>query len=378
MALVLPLSIVTFAVWQAIKINRKPKPVVEAPIELAEAPVNVQDTLTLGLVSLRNLNYAGIQFGLFHRGLYHHDDAGNRVPHMVRKVPSMTNELVSFLPNGGMTVRWELKPNLLWGDSVPITPEDLVFSLNMNEDPNRDSITILENGVEILYKKRLNNVLNKFAIYPQHQYQAVFDSGGMDSVSWVMQHTPPPMDGPYVLDTFVEKDYALFRINPFFPGPKPHIPFIRIQTIPKGVSTPDWAAQDGFDCMVNVSSASYEGCKPYPAYAFRTEPSPRLAYFYPDLNVAPYNILEVRQALAYGIDREKLNENLDGGAGVPAMSYTSSIAEDAWGLVILPMDTILPVRVRHSEKLDFPAGCLSKSRALTGVATIPRPKHSGE
>lgn len=330
MSIALPSMIIGFAIWQAIIVNKTEKEPPPAPVELVERPENAQDTFTLAMVYLRSLNTAGMQTDLFHRGLYHKIENGERVPHLLKELPSMTNDLVSFLPNGGMTVRWELKPDVLWGDSVPITQDDLLFSLNMMEDPNRDSVRLIENGIEILYSRRLNNVLDEFPLFPKHQFEAVFDSGGMDSVNWVLQNNPPPMDGPYMLDTFAVNEYALFKRNPYFAGNMPNIPYIRVQTLPEGSSTLEWAADNGFDGISYLSSKSYDGLNQIPSYTTKVEPSHRLAYFQPDVTMAPYNIKEVRQAMGYAIDREKLNKNLDGGMGETAHSFRSPIAEDMW------------------------------------------------
>src|SRR5207247_1847030 len=65
-------------------------------------------------------------------------------------VPTVENGRWSLLPDGRMETVYTLQPNARWHDGVPVSPEDLLFTIQIARDrdlPLRDSIIgFLEGG----------------------------------------------------------------------------------------------------------------------------------------------------------------------------------------------------------------------------------------
>lgn len=331
-AITLPNLLILFSILRAVNFNQNVRAEIShhtnPHISAIEYPKSSKDTLVNTIVSLRHLNIGGIQSGLIDRGLYHYHGE-KRVPHLVEKVPSMTNELVRLLPNGGIVVTWKLKPDIFWGDGTRITTGDLLFSAKLKEDNNRDSIVVIDDRrMDIYYSDRRGSVLNKFHLYPKHQFESVYNAGGMDSIYQIMKYSPPPMDGPYYLEKFVKDSFAIFKVNPNFVGKTPAIEFIKIRGL-MGKSTGELVARNQTDVVTYLSMKSFRDVDSAKGYVTKTEASPRLVYLQPDLSLDVFKNDDFRKAVFHAIDREKILQIMDGGSGQAAFSYRPSIASDA-------------------------------------------------
>src|SRR5438094_6376863 len=57
-----------------------------------------------------------------------------RHPTLAEAVPSLENGLWKLLPDGRMETTWVIHDGARWHDGVPLTAEDLVFSLQVGRD----------------------------------------------------------------------------------------------------------------------------------------------------------------------------------------------------------------------------------------------------
>ena len=81
---------------------------------------STKDELVILAPALETLNRLNILKGLITRGLYIEYPNNKKVPHIIRKVPELTNDCVRFMKDGTVIVRWILKENAKWGDGSPI------------------------------------------------------------------------------------------------------------------------------------------------------------------------------------------------------------------------------------------------------------------
>jgi len=72
---------------------------------------------------------------MFHANLTMYDAQDNVVPHAARKVPSVQDGDWKLLPDGGMEVEWQLRPDVFWHDGTQLTAEDFVFGYEVVRDP---------------------------------------------------------------------------------------------------------------------------------------------------------------------------------------------------------------------------------------------------
>lgn len=71
---------------------------------------------------------------LVHAGLAHQDPQGNWQPQLAEAVPSLENGLWKILPDGRMQTTWKIKSGATWHDRIPLTADDLVFTMAVGQD----------------------------------------------------------------------------------------------------------------------------------------------------------------------------------------------------------------------------------------------------
>src|SRR6266542_2423293 len=72
---------------------------------------------------------------MFHGGLTKFDTQSQLVTNLAEKLPSLQDGDWKLLPEGGMEVTWNIRPNVFWHDGTPLTPDDFVLGFQMAIDP---------------------------------------------------------------------------------------------------------------------------------------------------------------------------------------------------------------------------------------------------
>jgi ABC-type transport system substrate-binding protein len=72
---------------------------------------------------------------LLNAGLSGEDLEGRIQPRLAEQVPSVENGLWKVFPDGRMETTWHLRPNLSWHDGAPFTSDDLVFAMQVAQEP---------------------------------------------------------------------------------------------------------------------------------------------------------------------------------------------------------------------------------------------------
>jgi len=288
---------------------------------------STKDEVILDTAALKTLNSNNILKGLIYRGLYYEVSGDVKTPFLIEKIPALTNELVRFLKDGTVAVRWKLKTGLKWGDGSKITSEDLIFSINTEENDNRLKVEKIDNyTVDIYFKKRNYAIIDKFIVYPKKYFEAIFKEKGMDGLENLLFNNPPPMDGPYILKKFESEKIAIFEINPYFAGKKPDIKRIIYKVSDKKL--PETIKNKNCDIGLNLGVESFEKIKQIDFISIKTDKNNSLYLLQPDTSIEPFNNLLFRKALTYAINRDKVRELLFGDAGEIAYNYRSMYEKD--------------------------------------------------
>jgi peptide/nickel transport system substrate-binding protein len=77
---------------------------------------------------------ASLLFEFLHPGVALSDNEGLLRPVLVEAVPSLDNGLWTVTPDGRMLTTWRLRGGATWHDGVPLTSEDLAFTLQLLGD----------------------------------------------------------------------------------------------------------------------------------------------------------------------------------------------------------------------------------------------------
>jgi peptide/nickel transport system substrate-binding protein len=72
---------------------------------------------------------------LLSAGLGNYDHRSQLYVEMAEAIPSLDNGLWKLFPDGRMEMTWTLKPGLRWHDGAPLTTADLLFAVQLAQDP---------------------------------------------------------------------------------------------------------------------------------------------------------------------------------------------------------------------------------------------------
>src|SRR5215470_6336951 len=139
----------------------------------------------------------------------------------------------------GKTWTFHTQPNAKWSDGKPLTAADAAWTYNtiikFQNGPTANSAGVVAHmksatapdatTVVLTYKQPVANVLSQVQqvpILPEHVW-AKFATGNGKALTRFSNGAPVVSGGPFILDKYTPKQIALFKRNPSFYGPKPHI-----------------------------------------------------------------------------------------------------------------------------------------------------------
>jgi peptide/nickel transport system substrate-binding protein len=224
------------------------------------------------------------------------------------------------------TVTFRLDPDKYWSDGEPVTSEDVKYSLEVLGSEGvifsgyTDEITSIktpdDETVVITTKEPDARIVGGLFVYilPEH----IFGEESIDDLTKSFQPELPLVgSGPYVVTEFNRGRIIRMEPNPEWRGEQPS--FDEVQYIKYG-------NQDGVeraltlgevDMIVEVEASTFGRIGDEPN--IETKSSPQPAYSQLAFNLCPEDLcpdaefnpaiqeLEVRQAIAYGLDRERIN-----------------------------------------------------------------------
>lgn len=251
------------------------------------------------------------------------DQANNAFPKLVTELPSMENGGIS---EDGMVITMHLRDDLEWSDGEKLTADDFIFTWEMAINPANsvastypydrigsieapDDTTVVINFIEP-FAPWLATLWH--GILPAHILKPVFEAEGtIDNAPWNL--APTVGCGPYVLDTWESGSFARFVRNDNWWGEEPKIDEIFFRFVPDDASqVAALQAGDGdvgtFIAYSDVPTLQDAGI------TIVTEPSGyNEGLFFvinEELGHPAMMDVRVRQALAMGIDRVSMNEDL--------------------------------------------------------------------
>src|SRR5689334_13267876 len=145
----------------------------------------------------------------------------------------------------GRTWTFSLAPNAKWSDGKPLTAADAAWTFTTIQK-FADGATANSAGyvahmksatapnattVVLTYKQPVANVLSQVQqvpILPEHIW-AKYATGNGKALTRFSNDAPIVSGGPFILDKYTPKQIALFKRNPTFYGPKPHIDGLGLQ-----------------------------------------------------------------------------------------------------------------------------------------------------
>lgn len=226
-------------------------------------------------------------------------------------------------------IDFTLMDGLTWSDGHgPVTADDVKFSFERMIDPKLDSPykgdwEVLDH-VEVKDDKSGTIVL-KAPFPPLWNVGLVFGSGkivsrkAVEAMGGRFDTKPPAQSGRYLMKEWLPKQRVVLVRNPDWKGEAPH--FDEIHVIPiEDAKTAELGLEAGDIDYTWVEASSIPRFKQTPPKGGKLAVKPSLAYVWLGMNVeaAPFDKLEVRQAVQQAIDVPSVLEAAYFGAAAPA------------------------------------------------------------
>lgn len=269
------------------------------------------------------------------------------------ELPTLQNGLAKYeqQPDGsqGMAVTIKLKPDLKWGDGVPVTAKDLAFTWKVGKDPasgfsnvnpwdRATKVDVIDDHTAVMHLAKVTVTYNQWdQIIPEHIEGPIYDAAKApgDYIKQTAYNraptTPGLWDGPYMIGTYQSGAQILLVPNPSWAGTKPGFKHIAIKLIENTAALQanllsgdvDMVNGEGVGLSIDQVIALKQQHPDQFTYIFK----PGLTYEHIDMKKEnPFlSDVRVRQALLYAIDRKTLVGKLFQGLQPVADSWVNPL-----------------------------------------------------
>jgi peptide/nickel transport system substrate-binding protein len=221
--------------------------------------------------------------------------------------------------NGGKNLTFTIRKGVTWNDGKPFTPADVVFSAklalkypawdttNLHTSLTSQGVTSSGDSVTFHFQHpdygQLYTIGDTFMIVPEHIFSTVGDPTKFAD-------TNPVGTGPFMVGNFSPSSYTLVRNPHYWQTGKPYIDTIQVRDEAGTTAFIDDATSGKIDWA--GTEVDYAGttlvkrCKCGNAYWY--SPTSNTVGLYLNLSEAPFNNVNVRQAITQVIDRKALSQ----------------------------------------------------------------------
>lgn len=266
------------------------------------------------------------------------DPKGNELPVLAAQVPTLANGGIS---KDGLTVMYKLRQNVKWHDGAPFTSADVKFSWQavMNKANNVATVRGYDQvrSVETPDKYTVVfHLLRPFApfvdtifsesdspyqIIPQHLL-AKFKNLNQNPYN-----SEPIGTGPFKFAKWVRGDHIELVANPDYFLGKPKLDRIIVKIVPDSNTEATQIRDHEIDLMPELPGLQYRDLRNAPDVQIVSAESPQWEGIAYNMARPPLNDPLVRAALSYGIDKKKIMDETQFGAGTVG---TESIPSYSW------------------------------------------------
>jgi peptide/nickel transport system substrate-binding protein len=314
----------------------------------AAAPARAPDELSVGVTQfaatlnpvIDDMFVKDYVLGAVDRPLVTYDPDWKLICMLCTELPSFENGRAQKIDLGdgksGVALTFTLAPNARWGDGVPVTSDDVVFSFELGKNPQVPvadakvyrritKIEVKDSRTFTLILDRLTfdyvAALESFYILPAHLERAAFADPAQYRFKTLYDTDPtnPGLyDGPYRIVEIVPGSHIVLERNPAWYGQHPYFRRIVIWTVENTAALEANLLAGGLDMVAGELGFSLDEALAFEkrhGSAFDILYKPGLSYEHIDVNFADPILadLRVRQALLYGIDRKAISDEIFAG-----------------------------------------------------------------
>ncbi len=287
----------------------------------------------------------------------------------------------------GTVWTFHLRPGGKWSDGVPLTAADAAWTgqliLRYANGPTALLAGFL-NGITsfrapnattlvVTYRHPVGDALAQmvgFWVLPRHIWQRYAGTNGNGLKSFFPeQHLPVVSGGPFTISQFQEKGTTVFRANPYFYGPKPHVQAITLTYYTNASSMLADFDAGNLDAVDQVPFQAASVVRAESGVHMMTVPGSNIPALLFNSNPAkPRNreLLDprVKTALEYAIDRKQLIDVIWRGYAIPWANIVTSLS----GSFVNPAIQPLPF---DPAKANSILDALGYRRGPNGIRVVP-------
>lgn len=247
----------------------------------------------------------------------------------------------------GIAVTYTLRPDARWGDGVPVSTDDVLFSWEVGRNPKSGiaagelyrrilSIEVQDAKTFTLHFDRVSfdyNAINDFEVLPAHIEREAFSDPARyrNRTHYDTDSTNPGLwFGPYrVVGKEPGSEIALER-NPTWWGPAPAFKRIVVRVVENTAALEANLLSGSIDMVAGELGLSLDQAIAFEkrhGHRFNIISKPGLVYEHLDLNIDNPILADVRvrRALLLALDRDVINDQLYGGRQPPAATFVSPL-----------------------------------------------------
>jgi len=332
---------------------------VAALLIAAERPAAAKDDLTIGFTQYPATLHPSIEsmlaktyvLGMTRRPFTAYDKDWQLICMLCVTLPSIENGLAvpEDLPDGkkGIAVTYTIQPKATWGDGVPVTTKDVLFTYELGKHPQSGvtsgemyrrilKIDVKDDKTFTMHMDRLTfeyAAINDFNLLPEHLERARFAEpasyrtrNGYDTDTT----NPGLYYGPYKIVEKVIGSHIVLAPNPTWWGKPPYFKRIVVRAIENTAALEANLLSGGVDYVAGELGFTLDQALAFEKrygknYDIVYKPS--LTYEHIDFNLDNPILQDkrVRQALIYAIDREAIGKQLFDGRQLIASSMVNPL-----------------------------------------------------
>jgi len=267
------------------------------------------------------------------------------------QLPSIENGLAApvDLPDGkkGIDLTYTIRADASWGDGVPVTTADVLFTYKVGRDPK----SAIENAE--LYRRIIGIDAHDDKTFTMHFDKLTFDYAAINDFIPLSAHierdafadptqyrlrthyntdpaNPGLYNGPYVLKEVSSGSHILLEPNPHWTGPPPHFRQITVRAIENTAALEANLLSGSVDMIAGEVGLPLDEALAFEkrhGTDYQVIYKPGLAYEHVDINLDRSALADrrVREALILGIDRAAITRSLFAGREPVADSFMNPL-----------------------------------------------------
>lgn len=218
------------------------------------------------------------------------------------------------------TIVMTIRDDVQWSDGEDLTPDDVAFTFQLLKDTpaldikgawqHLDSVEV--DGGDVVFRLKSEDapslsIIGQTMIVPEHLWADVDDPG-----TW--RNEKPVGTGPFVLGNYNDQQYSMDRNADYWQADSIEIEHIilpatnsQLDTVTRGY---DWAY-----AFISDVEGTWGAASPHNAWWF---PPGGVISLMPNLEVAPFDDVNVRRGIALALDRDEIAETASEGYMEPA------------------------------------------------------------